>query len=181
MRTSASLDIPQMFRASRQKIIRLEQQPSYKSDFTDAHYERWLNGDPAPPTENPGFSSWLRLVQEVTANGVDINRVRIHGNPPSEPQKWSRWKGRWNTAAGDKIHYLDQDLARELEIIPTVGPHDWWIFDKSLLLVLKFDSNGALVDHEQSVDITRIQLLLEWWQVAFDNSKSLETHERVNG
>ncbi len=159
---SMPLDVPAAFRGARRSIIRLEQQALYAVDLDgDDHYQRWLDRDPIEPIARRPFRDWLKLCEETTARGVAITRVRIHEDPPTEAQAWARWKGRWNTAAGDTMRYLSRPTLGQRWI----GDTDWWLIDDSLLLVQEYDAaTGRLVDDWATIDLNEIQPRLELWR-----------------
>lgn len=159
-----TLDVIQLIRNATKSAWRLEQQPRYASDFMPGHYERWLAGDPiVMETERP----WCEMVTELSGRGVEVARVRVHEAPPTEINKWSRWKGQVNTAAGEKMHYLDRSTAERIDL----GADDWWLIDRETLVVMAFDPEGELDSISSTTDPNTIESLLAKWAEAIGASE----------
>lgn len=134
-------DLIGLLAGARSTAWRFEQQPRYASDFHPGHFERWLAGIPVVPP--PGHDQWRKTIGGLVGRGVRVVRVRVHEDPPTEVNRWARFKGRWNSLAGEEMRYARRrDVPAHL-----LGPTDWWLIDSTTLLVMDFDHNGVMIDH----------------------------------
>jgi hypothetical protein len=155
--TDLASDLAGLFAAARSTAWRFEQQARYASDFHPGHFERWLAGDPVTPP--PGHSQWRQVVRGLVDRGVQVTRVRIHEDPPTEVNRWARFKGRWNSMAGEEMRY-----ARRADTPPDLlGPTDWWLVDGAVLLVMAFDHDGAMIDHRITSDPAVVAAARDAW------------------
>lgn len=85
------------------------------------------------------------MVRAAAAGGRRFSRVRVVDLPMSEYNRFSFALSRHNVAAGEDIRYLDRKEAAGLP------DHDYWLFDSSSLLVMRFDeadrfTGGQVID-----------------------------------
>lgn len=125
------------------RLFRFEQQPAYRIGDEAPVLADFLRGVMTPPTEAPSLADWDQRVRALCARGVSIERVRIVERPPTDYQRWLRWAGQWNTAAGERIDYLERpEVEGPLRLLQPFGRADWWLIDDERAVVLHFDEAG---------------------------------------
>lgn len=138
----------------------MESRPEYAISYERTVYEMFLSGGPTPPpTEIDWWRPWLDWVRDLAGEGRSLQRVRIVDTPLTAYQRFSAWGGRWNTEAGEKIVYLPRAAAHILDI-PTSA--DWWLFDDTTLVLLKFGSDGSMIGQELERDPSTIAKYCRW-------------------
>jgi Family of unknown function (DUF6879) len=157
------------FRNFERSAFRLELQPRYYEADEEPEVQAFLSGEPVPP-ESPEWQEWFDLVRSHVAAGRQIERVRVHEDPPTPYQQWERWAGRWNVAAGEDIRYITRERAHEVGLLPAAGTEDWWLFDSTRLAVMRFSSDGRRVDEELITDPQRVQQACVWRRLAIQHS-----------
>jgi len=151
--------------------FRLELQPEYR-EVSERHTVRqFLAGQPEPPPTVPGLAAWYDQVAAQTAAGRRMERVRVHEDPPTDYQRWERWAGRWNVAAGERIRYMTRTRAHMVGLLPAAGAEDWWLLDGSRLIVMRFDADGQRIANELVTAPEAITQACEWWDLAVHNSE----------
>jgi hypothetical protein len=155
---------------AQRSAYRVELQPSYYEPAEQATVDRFLAGDPQPPTEVASLVAWYALVSGLTGRGAAVARVRVQEDPPNPYQQWERYITPWNVAAGEDMRYLTHARAHEIGLLPAAGQHDWWLLDGARLIVMEFDSSGRRVRTELVTDRDRVEQAAAWWQLAYANS-----------
>jgi hypothetical protein len=150
----------------RRRAFRLELQDAYDEPAEREWFTRWLAGTADLPSQIPAFAGYYEWVAATAAEGRRIERVRIHSDPPTDYQRWEQWVSRWNVAAGESIHYLTRRQATAAGLLPGVGQDDWWLLDKSTLIIMRFDDQHRRVSNELVTDADDIDRALRWWDLA---------------
>ncbi|MEU8006279.1 DUF6879 family protein [Catellatospora sp. NPDC049111] len=150
--------------------FRLELQQAYLEPSEAATFARWQAGDPQPPIEVPDLADWYNQIQVHTAAGRTVERVRVQEDPPTDYQRWERWIGAWNTAAGESIRYLTRTRAHEVGLLPAAGDRDWWLFDDAWLVVMTFDTDGRRLTSEIVADSDTVAQARAWRDLAVHHS-----------
>jgi hypothetical protein len=145
--------------------FRLELQPDYREPGETDLADAWLAGEQVAPETDPGLAEWFRRVREHVAAGRTVSRIRVHEDPPSDYQRWERWLGRWNAAAGETIRYLTRAQAYEIGLLPHAGKEDWWLYDDTRLLVMRF-AGSRRVQNEIITDRAIVHRACEWRDLA---------------
>lgn len=146
--------------------FRLELQPVYREGAEEDAFAKFLAGAVEPPTEVAAMRQWFAQVSQLTAQGKRIERVRVQDDPPTEYQRWERWVGEWNIAAGESICYLTREQAHAVGLLPAVGDHDWWLLDSSRLIVMSFDGGGHRTRTEMVTDPGTVVQACAWRDLA---------------
>lgn len=150
----------------RHSAFRLELQPDYREPGETDLADAWLAGQEVDPESDPGLADWFAHVRAFTSAGGRIARVRVHEDPPTDYQRWERWLGRWNTAAGEDVRYLTRAKAHEIGLLPTADAlEDWWLHDEDRLIVMRF-IGGRRVQNELITDRTLVARALAWRDLA---------------
>lgn len=146
--------------------FRLELQPAYLESSEQAAVQAFIAGQPQPPTDVPGLSEWFDQIAQLTAAGRQVQRVRVHEDPPTSYQRWERWIGQWNVAAGEQIRYVTRPQAHRAGLLPAAGDVDWWLLDEAQLIVMRFDGAGRRVTTELTSDLAAIAQACQWRDLA---------------
>lgn len=156
----------ELLRTFERTAFRLELQPTYmETDELDT-VARFAAGQPQPPTEVPYLKAWFDQVRRLTGEGKTIDRVRVHEDPPTSYQRWERWIGSWNTAAGETIRYMTRAHAHEIGLLPAAGTTDWWLLDNERLIVMTFDDDGRRIHNAFITGPTTIAQAGTWRDLA---------------
>jgi hypothetical protein len=145
----------ELLHSTRREAFRLELQPEYREPAEADLVARWLAGDRSDPTDHPAARSWFAGVKTLTEHGGRMLRVRVHDVPPTNYQRWERWLGRWNVAAGEEIRYLTRPDAQRVGLLPAAGDADWWLIDDRTLILMRF-SDGTRVTTEKTTDLAQL-------------------------
>jgi len=87
--------------------------------------------------------------------------VRVVDLPMSEYNRFSFALSRHNIAAGEDIRYLDRTEAAGLP------DHDYWLFDSSCLLIMRFDEADRFIGGEPIDDPAAIARHNYWRDAAW--------------
>ncbi|MEV0251461.1 DUF6879 family protein [Nocardia sp. NPDC050712] len=126
-----------VLRDSRNEIFHLEVRDSYGVAGEDEALQAFLADEPFDL--RAWFQDWYDFVQETTARGVSVRRVRVVTVPHSDYQRWLLRLTALNIEAGEEIRYLPRHLAGE------VPPDDWWLVDDSIVVFNLADEDGRAV------------------------------------
>jgi hypothetical protein len=159
-----------LLRSARTSALRLELQRAYLEPAEQETVARFRAGDPEPPTEVAALREWFAQVADQFRRGVWFERVRVHEDPPSDYQRWERWIGAWNIAAGEKLRYMTRAEARRVGLLPAAGDRDWWLLDDDKLIVMQFDDEGRRCLTELTTAPERLEQARSWWRVAVQHS-----------
>jgi hypothetical protein len=137
--------------------FRLELQPAYFVGYEREQFDKFLAGDPEPPTEQEGLRAWFEQIRRQVADGKRIERVRIVDEPPTDYQRWTRYVDKWNIDAGEVVHYLGRRRAHEIGLLPAAGKDDFWLFDDVRLMTMVFNEQGRRISSELITEGERVQ------------------------
>jgi hypothetical protein len=88
------------------------------------------------------MQDWLRMVREAAAEGRRFARVRVVDLPMSDWNRYSYALAQHNIAAGEDIRYIERNNT------PDLPDHDYWLFDSSKLVTMRFDETDRFVGGE---------------------------------
>jgi hypothetical protein len=146
--------------------FRFEAQRIYHEPEEHEAVVSFAAGDPRDPTELPSLKLWFERIRDLTDRGRRMTRVRIHDDPPTDSQRWERWIGTWNAAAGEQIYYLTRTQADEAGLLAFLGATDLWLLDERDLIVMSFDGEGRRVRNELVTDPNRVKQACAWRDLA---------------
>jgi hypothetical protein len=131
---------------------------------------------PATGSNQSRTQRWLSgFAASAIAAGRTVGRVRVHQDPPTDYQRWERWLGQWNAAAGESIRYLTRGQAHEIGLLPDAGDEDWWLYDDTRLLVMRF-AGSRRVQNEVITDRAIVRRACKWRDLSVRHS-DLDDHE----
>jgi hypothetical protein len=126
----------------------LEVRRRYNPSYEGESLRKFLAGE---PDDLSWMQAWLRMVRESTAEGRRLARVRVVDLPMSDWNRYSYALAEHNIAAGEEIRYLTRDEA------PAKLPgYDYWLFDSSKLIVMRFDDADRFVGGELVEDPSEV-------------------------
>lgn len=151
-----------------QSAFRWEGQSSYRLDYEQEEYDRFLAGNPTPPPEVAWWRPWLdRLAVMTGEEGKTMSRVRVLDAPATPYQQWELWAAKWHAQAGEDIRYMSRAAAAGLGL-PL--DHDWWLLDGERLIVIRYTSSGEESDIELVTDKGEIALHEGWRDLAMSHA-----------
>jgi hypothetical protein len=104
---------------------------------------------------------WLRMVQEAAVEGRRFARVRVVELPMSDWTRYSYVLARHNIAAGEDIRYIERGNT------PDLPDYDYWLFDSSKLVVMRFDEADRFIGGESIEDPAEIVQANYWRDAAW--------------
>jgi hypothetical protein len=164
-RTLTDAELQDQFGSYRHTARRAELQAAYWVAGERASFEWFLAGKPEPFPEVEGTRAWLEQAAQRTASGIQVERIRIHRDPPTDYQRWLRMFDQQYIAAGDRICYLTAAQADEVGLLG-VGARDWWLLDDERLLLLTHDEEGRRIHAELITDEPELTRARAWWDLA---------------
>src|SRR5262245_37317711 len=106
---------------------------------SDPWFQAWQAGD-HEEFERRKERSWLDLVREVTARGVQVRRTRIISEPASEYIRFEHATTDSNVTAGEQVRWLPRRRASDLAL----PGNDCWIVDGTTVLINHFTGDGEV-------------------------------------
>jgi hypothetical protein len=134
--------------------VRSRYNPAYEGETL----RKFLAG---APIDLSWMQDWLRMVREAATEGRCFARVRVVDLPMSEWNRYSYALAQHNIAAGEDIRYLERGNAAGLPDC------DYWLFDSSKLVVMRFDEADRFVGGENIEDPAEIVKANYWRDAAW--------------
>jgi hypothetical protein len=156
-------DFNSLFRYFTHTAFRLETRPVYTVAAEQAHFARFLAGDPPSVNEFPEFQAWLEQIRDATRTGKRVQRVRILEEPPTDYQRWEIWSTQYTIPAGEHVSYLRRSQAQRVGVPDT---HDWWLFDDRCLARMSFATHGVPLGGEITDDPEIVAQHRAWQDLA---------------
>lgn len=151
--------------------FRLELRAAYAVGFERDLFDKFRAGIPEPPDQFEEFRAWYDTIREKVAAGVTFSRVRIFDTPPTDYQRWTRYMDRWNTEAGEVIHYLAREDAARARITRAFGGRDFWLFDDRRVVIMSFDTENRCIKKELSTSKSDLQRARSWRDLAITTAR----------
>ncbi len=107
------------------------------------------------------MQTWLRMVRGATAEGRRFSRVRVVELPMSDWSRYSYALSEHNIAAGEDVRYIERSSA------PPLPDHDYWLFDSSKLVIMRFDQTDRFIGGELIEDPAEIVRHNYWRDTAW--------------
>jgi hypothetical protein len=107
------------------------------------------------------MQAWLHMVREATLEGRRLFRVRVIDLPMSDWNRYSYALSEHNTTAGEDIRYIERGSA------PHLPDHDYWLFDSSKLVIMRFDQADRFIGGELIEDPAEIVQHNYWRDAAW--------------
>ena len=154
-----------MMRSCERSAVHLELRDGYTRH--DPMLDAWLAGKRHDPSDRASWwNSWLELVSETVARGVDVRRARIVSEPFSEYIRYEYDVTFRNIIAGEQVRWLPRRLATDLAL----PGNDFWLFDGSMLLVHHFSGDGDNVDVEVHREPSVVKLCASAFEAVWERA-----------
>ena len=101
------------------------------------------------------------MVREATLEGRRLSRVRVVELPMSAWNRYSYALSEHNVAAGEDIRYIERSTA------PRLPDYDYWLFDSSKLVIMRFDQTDRFIGGELIEDPAEIVQHNYWRDAAW--------------
>lgn len=173
--TLTNADFTAQLRDYAHTAYRFELQPFYAVDGEQESFRRFIEGRPVSPLDVAEDRAWLDQVRRQTAEGKHMARVRIHQDPPTDYQRWMRWRGTFNVEAGETLHYLTVGQAAKAGLLGGVALRDWWFFDNNRLMVLTHNPEGRRIHTELITDDIELEKARALWDLAVHTTRGENT------
>lgn len=163
-------DFLRLFSEFTHTAYRLEVRRAYGVPDEDIPFQRFLAG------EDPGVDwlrPWLDLMARQTGQGKRVERVRVVDEPPSDYLRWEIANTPHNLGAGEDIRYLSRPRAVSLGL----PDYDYWVFDSSLLVQLRFaEDSDRFLGFETSEDPAELVRHAQWRDAAWHYALTFESY-----
>jgi hypothetical protein len=132
-----------LFDAFLQGALRLESCRGTDMEDERAEREAFLAGE-LPEVYIWEPDSWTRMIARHVAEHRKLQRVRVVADPLTDYNRYMIYTGRATAELGEDIRYLPQADANRLEL----PDHDFWVFDSTRLVELRFTADGRALGHD---------------------------------
>ncbi|WP_344488794.1 DUF6879 family protein [Nonomuraea monospora] len=129
----------ELFASSTRDVFRLEVRQSYKVAGEEARLAAWRAGAEWPAD----VTSWQERLKLLVPRGVRMRRAHVVELPLSEYVRWEMESYRRNAEFGEEIRLIEAE--RVPEGVPDV---DFWLFDESVVVLMRYSEEGELVERE---------------------------------
>jgi hypothetical protein len=124
-----------MLRGSK-RAWHLELRDTYNVEYEQAHFERWLRGE---PDDYAWMNDWLGFIRELSMTGVQVERLRIVTEPHTDYTRWSMAVTELNVSAGENVRYLPRAQTADIDF----PEEDCWLLNEDRLILSLFQPDGG--------------------------------------
>ena len=147
-------DFGRMFETFDRDAFRLETLAKYDVPFEAAALERFVNGQPLPPTRVGELASWDALIVKAVSGGKTLRRVHVLSHPLTPYLRFEiEWGYCYTATLGEQIRLLPDP---DLELSKTAS-EDFWLFDDSLSVFLRYSPTGGYLGADTDDDPATIE------------------------
>lgn len=132
----------------RRSARHMENRDRYDVPGEREEFRRFLDGDWTERDERRERSGWEAIVRGVVDRGGRFERVRVVPEPLTDYLRFELFGCRLNVEFGEDVRYLDRTEAVRLDL----PDHDFWVFDSSTLVLLRFTADDRPLAHEVITD-----------------------------
>lgn len=143
--------------------LRLESRRHTDIPAERADFRAFLDGE-LPEVRQWNSSVWTEMLGRQTSAGKVLRRVRIMEDPLTDYNRFMIYCGHRNVTLGEDIRYLARDRANALEL----PDHDFWVFDSTRLLELRFTDDGRLIGQDLVEDPEIVARHERWIKLGLD-------------
>jgi hypothetical protein len=141
-------ELDPIFDGAAQEWFRWEGLRTYATEAEEPRLRAYLTGEPYDPASEPVV--WLAEIRRRVSQGLRFRKVRVVRSPLGEYERWEcEWSFPATERAGQRTFVLDLAEAPDLGRLPD---YDWWMFDESVVLVMRYDPSGRFVGAERLDD-----------------------------
>ena len=124
-----------------QEAWRLETLPLYRVQQEEEAIRRFLAG---APVMRDATQPWFDRVMAYAAGGRRVGRVHIVTQPLTDYLRFEFEYYRHNVEAGEAVRILDVTGRPN----PLAGVRDFWMFDRSLIVLMHYERDGTQMGRE---------------------------------
>jgi hypothetical protein len=162
----------QLFTGFERSARRLEARDRYDIGREQEEFRRFLAGEPDDPDEPLKRASWLGNVRAAVAAGKHLQRVRVVPERLTNYLRFELRGTRYNAEVGEDIRYLGRDQANALDL----PAHDFWVFDRSRLVLMYFTADDRHLGSELITDPEMAARHERWLDLALDHATPYEQY-----
>jgi len=134
-----------LFGSFEKSAFRLQLLPEYEIVDEQEDYAKFLAGEPLP--ERSGIP-WLKTMAGQVSRGREWTNVHLL---PECLTPYLRYLIDWwyvyQDRAGARIRFLPHRYAQEIHAL---APHDFWLFDDRVMILLHYAPSGELLEAEDA-------------------------------
>jgi hypothetical protein len=140
-----SVDLGALLQSFRQSAFRLETLAHYTVPQEEEWFAEWRRTGKLPEL-TPDNDSWLRMVRNHCAAGKRMQRVRVVSSPLTDYERFELALFPPSVAAGEEIRVVQRSAV--------VLTADFWLFDESRAVMLRYDETGRFQGVEDGIAST---------------------------
>ncbi|MEU5426697.1 DUF6879 family protein [Streptomyces olivoreticuli] len=129
------------FDSMQHEAWRLETLPVYRVPQEEAAIRRFMAGN---PVTREAVQPWFDRVRAYVASGRSVGRVHVITRPLTDYLRFEFDHYRHNVEAGEDIRILDVTDRPN----PVAGVQDFWMFDRSRVVLMHYESDGTQISRE---------------------------------
>jgi Family of unknown function (DUF6879) len=143
-----SVDLGALLQSFRQSAFRLETLAHYTVPQEEEWFAEWRQTGKLPAL-TPDNDSWLRMVRDHCVAGKRMQRVRVVSSPRTDYERFELALFPPSVAAGEDIRVVQRSAV--------VQTADFWLFDESTAVMLRYDETGRFQGVEDGIASTCCQ------------------------
>lgn len=151
-----------LFHSARSSARHLENRDRYDVPAEREGLRRFLVGDWTEDDERRGRTEWERVVRGVVDRGGRFERVRVVPEHLTDYLRFELFGCRLNVEVGEDVRYLARTDAARLDL----PDHDFWVFDASTLVLMRFTADDRPLHHEIVTDPELVARHEGWMDLA---------------
>ncbi|MPZ65628.1 MAG: hypothetical protein GEU83_08965 [Pseudonocardiaceae bacterium] len=159
-------EFAELFRSARCSARHMENRDRYDVPGEREELRRFLDGDWTESDERHERTGWERTVRGLVDQGRRFERVRIVPEPLTDYLRFELFGCRLNVEFGEDVRYLDRAEAVRLDL----PDHDFWVFDSTTLVLLRFTADDRPLTHEIVTDPELVVRHESWMDVAMSHA-----------
>jgi hypothetical protein len=128
-----SVDLGALLQNFRLSAFRLETLARYTVPQEEEWFAEWRRTGRVPEL-TPDNDSWLRMVRDHCAAGKKMQRVRVVSSPLTDYERFELALFPPSAVAGEEIRVIQRTFV--------VRTADFWLFDESTAVMLRYDDTG---------------------------------------
>ncbi|WP_405807767.1 MULTISPECIES: DUF6879 family protein [unclassified Streptomyces] len=158
------------FDSMEQEAWRLETLPVYRVEPERDAIRRFMAGE---PVTREWTQPWFGRIQGYVASARTVGRVHVVTRPLTDYLRFEFDHYRHNVEAGEDIRILDVTDRPN----PVAGAQDFWMFDRSKVVLMHYEPDGTQISRE--VHTGNTAPFLEYQRIAI--AESVPFAEYVKG
>lgn len=133
----------EQFDTVERSALRLESRPSTDIEEERSELQAFLAGE-LPEAREWTPDAWTTMVTLRTSSGAVFRRVRVMDQPLTDYNRYMIYCGRRSVSIGEDVRYLPRTEANALDL----PDHDFWVFDSTRLVELRFTADNRPLGHD---------------------------------